>query len=118
VCFLLIFLSHSPAKAEDATIQGSILLLTLYDHDIITADDFMGMCVVPLHTLPGVEPGSKDRSSRQNLDLSLFQLSDSSQSRAASELADRAHKGDPRATNFFKVNGKILGGNIEKLFKV
>ena len=108
----------SPAKPEDVAVQGSILLLTLYDYDLITADDFMGMCVVPLHTLPGVGPVATGRSSRQNLVLSLFQLSDSTKSRAASELTDRANKGDPRAVNFFKVNCKILGGNIEKLFKV
>lgn len=107
---------NSPAKAENASTKGSILLLTFYDYDLITADDYMGMCVVPLHTLPGL-PSVPTHSSRLNLTLPLFILTENTKSRAASELSGRAHKGDARAINFFKVNKKILGGDLAKLFK-
>ena len=94
------------------TTKGGILLLTVLDHDIITADDFMGMCVVALDSVPG----STQDSSQRNRTLPLFVITEDSKSRSLVELGNRMSRGDSRATSFFKVNKKIFG-NLKKLVK-
>lgn len=106
--------SHSPVKKEDMALQGGVLLLTVFDHDIITSDDFTGLCVVPLNSVPGAT-ATPSSPTQRNHTLPLFVITDDI-SRALIELRNRFKKGDTRATNFYKVNKKILG-NLKKLFK-
>lgn len=126
--FLLLLLSpssfppppHRPASADNLSIKGSVLLLSFYDYDIITSNDFMGMCVIPLHSLPGLPslpPPDQNAPRRKNLTLPLFELSEEMKSRAALELVSRSQKGDPRAVGFLKENKKIIGAYFKKLFK-
>jgi hypothetical protein len=97
-------------------LQGGILLLTVFDHDIITSNDFMGMCVVSLNSIPGATSTTHPSSpSQRNHTLPLFIITDDTMSRSLLELGTRLKKGDSRATSFFKVNKKILG-NLKKLF--
>ena len=95
------------------TLHGGILLLTVFDYDMITSNDFTGMCVVALNSVP---VASTADSSQQNHTLPLFVITDDNMSKSLLELGSRLKKGDSRATSFFKVNKKILG-NLKKLFK-
>lgn len=108
---------HSPVSEEDLATEGGILLLTIFDHDVLTPDEFTGMCVVPLNGVSGLASCSSPSSPVQrNHTLPLFVISEDSMSKYLLELGVRSHKGDSLAANFFKINKKILG-NIKKLFK-
>ena len=100
--------------------EGGILLFTVFDHDIITANDFSGMCVLPLHRIPGCRhpPGATASSAplEPNHTLPIFFFTEETRCRPLTELGQRLAKGDSDASNFFKVNKKILG-NLKKLVK-
>ena len=98
------------------TLHGGILLLTVFDYDMITSNDFTGLCVVALNSVPGASTAGASSSSQQNHTLPLFVITDDNMSKSLLELGSRLKKGDSRATSFFKVNKKILG-NLKKLFK-
>ena len=96
-------------------VEGAVLLLTVYDYDMITANDFTGMSVVALNDVPG-HSSYKGPSSPEllNLTLPVFVLKEEDKIRSLLELINRAQKGDARALNFFKIN-KML--NLKKLIK-
>ncbi len=51
-------MSVSSVKAEQCQTQGAMLLFTVMDHDVLTADDFAGEAFYPLSSVPGVTPQS------------------------------------------------------------
>ncbi len=101
-------------------VEGGILLFTVFDHDMITANDFSGMSVLPLHRIPGCRhpPGTAAGPTPLELNhtLPLFIITEETRCRPLTELGYRLAKGDSDAANFFKVNKKILG-NLRKLVK-
>lgn len=97
------------------TAEGGVLLLTIFDHDIITSDDFTGICVIPLNSIPGSTPDPSP-SSKRNHTLPLFVITEETMSKSLVELGNRLHRGDSRAASFFKTNKKLLG-NLKKLVK-
>ena len=94
--------------------EGTVLLLSVFDHDIVGANDFAGMCVVACKDIPRLaspEESLMDPRSPQkkNLTLPLFHYAKATP--AFVELDARAHLGDTKAADFFKVNKyhKLLG---------
>ena len=103
---------YSPATQTEMDVEGTVLLLSVFDHDIVGANDFAGMCVVSCKDLPQlVSPEASltdpDAPQRKNLTLPLFRYT--SETPAFVELDARARLGDDKATSFFKVNKKLLG---------
>lgn len=87
--------------------DGTVLLLSVFDHDVVGANDFAGMCVVACKDIPQLV--STERSftdpnapQRKNLTLPLFRIS--YETPAFAELDTRSHLGDAKAVNFFKMN--------------
>lgn len=97
--------------------DGTVLLLSVFDHDIVGANDFAGMCVVACKDIPQlaspemslVDPNAPQR---KNLTLSLFRYT--RETPAFVEMNARSRVGDSKACEFFKVNKKLLG-HLSKL---
>ena len=92
--------------------EGTVLLLSVFDHDIVGANDFAGMCVVACKDIPRLASPEEslidpNAPQRKNLTLPLFRYT--SETPAFVELDARARLGDDNATAFFKVNKKLLG---------
>ena len=91
--------------------DGTVLLLTIFDHDVIGSNDFAGMCVVACKSIPRLRStkASFDPATTQpkNLNLPLFQLT--TKTAVLSELHTRSKLGDFKAIEFFKSNRKLLG---------
>ena len=103
---------HSPAQQAEIDAEGAILLLSVFDHDIVGANDFAGMCVVACKDIPQLIPPEASLTDpnapqRVNLTLPLFRYTQ--ETPAFAELDARARLGDDMASEFFKVNKKLLG---------
>ena len=93
-------------------IEDTVLLLSVFDHDIVGANDFAGMCVVACKDIPQlvsseaslIDPNAPQR---KNITLPLFRYT--SETPAFVEIDARSRLGDAKATSFFKVNKKLLG---------
>eukprot|EP00731_Ephydatia_muelleri_P029266 Em0020g910a len=98
-----------PAKGENMGKEGAILVLTIFDHDLIRENTFVGICVVPCKDIPQLldeAPSVLDRTApqRKNLTLPLFQLADS---RCFRELNLRNQVDyDHESTDFVKLLNK------------
>ena len=98
-----------PAKEENMGKEGAILVLTVFDHDLIRENTFVGICVVPCKDIPQLldeAPSVLDRTApqRKNLTLPLFQLADS---RCFRELNLRNQVDyDHESTDFVKLLNK------------
>ena len=102
----------SPAEQREIDIEGTILLLSVFDHDIVGANDFAGVCVVACKDIPQlISPEASltdpDAPQRKNLTLPLFHYTN--ETPAFAELDARARLEDHKANEFFKVNKKLLG---------
>lgn len=92
--------------------EGATLLLSIFDHDIVGANDFAGVCVVACKDIPQLVSSEAsltdpDAPQRKNLTLPLFRYTH--ETPAFAELDARARLGDDKASEFFKVNKKLLG---------
>lgn len=91
--------------------DGSILLLTIFDHDVIGSNDFAGMCVVDCQTMPRLRSAKAcfepNAPQPKNLNLPLFHFVDPTP--VTTELYTRSKLGDSKAIDFFKANRKLLG---------
>ena len=110
---------HRSADRQFLETEGAILLLSVFDHDIIRSNDFCGLCVVPCKDIPLLSPAESAFSDpnavqRKNLMLPLFKLKKSTV--VLKELDARLNLSDPTASEFFKNNKHILAGvDPEKL---
>ena len=109
--FLRRFL-YSPAKQAEIDVEGTVLLLSVFSHEVVGANDFAGMCVVACKDIPQLVssealPSDSDAPQRKNLTLPLFRYT--SETPAFAELDARVREGDEKASNFFKVNKMLLG---------
>ena len=66
------------------TLHGGI-----FDYDMITSNDFTGMCVVALNSVPGASTAGASSSSQQNHTLPLFVITDDNMSKSLLELGSR-----------------------------
>ena len=92
-------------------VEGTVLLLSVFDSDVVGANDFAGMCVVACKDFPQLLPSEASLTDpnspqRKNLTLPLFRYTSETH---LSELDTRARLGDGKASDFFKVNKKLLG---------
>ena len=98
-----------PSKGENMGKEGAILVLTIFDHDLIRENTFVGICVIPCKDIPQLldeAPSVLDRTApqRKNLTLPLFQLTDS---RCFRELNLRNQVDyDHESTDFVKLLNK------------
>lgn len=53
---ILLNFFFSPAYGEQLLDEDAMLLFSLYDHDVITCNDFGGEAFFPLKDVPGVTP--------------------------------------------------------------
>ena len=110
--FHALFYLYRPAKSTEMDVEGTVLLLSVFDHDVIGANDFAGMCVVACKDIPQLaSPEASltdpDAPQRKNLTLPLFRYT--SETPVFAEMDARSHLGDAKAANFFKVNKNLLG---------
>lgn len=109
----------SPADESVMTMDGAILLLSVFDHDVVGTNDFAGMCVVACKDIPrlvSAEASLIDAEAPQpkNLTLPLFHYSQ--QTSAFAELDVRARLGDNQANDFFKLERtQHILGNLANL---
>lgn len=110
---------HRAADGQFLETEGAILLLSVFDHDIIRSNDFCGICVVPCKDIPFLSPAESafsdpNATERRNLMLPLFKLKKSTV--VLKELDARSDLSDQTASEFFKNNKHILAGvDPEKL---
>ena len=103
---------HSPAQQTEIDFEGAILLLSVFDHDIVGANDFAGMCVVACKDIPQLvssEASLTDPNAPQRMNLTLPLFRYTHETPAFVELDARARLRDDKASEFFKVNKKFLG---------
>ena len=93
--------THRPATNEAMKIEGTVLLLSLFDHTVIGSDDFIGTCVVACKDIP---ISSSDGVEQKNLTLPIFRFIDLTY--AMAELEFRADCGDAKASGFLRSNIK------------
>ena len=87
-------------------IEGTVLLLSVFDHDVVGSNDFAGMCVVackdiPRIASPRVSLTDPSAPQKKNLTLPLFRFTRTTS--VFSEMDVRSHLGDAKAAHFFKV---------------
>lgn len=109
---ILLCCAYSPAKQMELDMDGTVLLLSVFDHDIVSANDFAGMCVVACKGIPQLISSEAsltdpDSPQRKNLTLPLFRYT--SETPVFVEIVARSRLGDAKAMGFFKVNKKLLG---------
>ena len=93
--------AHRPIL-QDETKESAILVLAVYDYDIVGKNDFMGICVIPWKDIPQISNTAsllnESAAERRNLALPLFHIEDS---KALQELTQRHHfSHDHEATAF------------------
>lgn len=100
--------------------DGAVLLLSVFDHDLVGSNDFAGMCVVacknvPQMTSPHTSLTDPNAPQRLNLTLPLFHYSKATP--AFVELDTRAHLGDSKANEFFKSDKclHLLGPSLHQV---
>lgn len=103
-------------------VDGTVLLLSVFDHDLVGSNDFAGMCVIACKDIPRIlspqasfvitDPNAPQRA---NLTLPLFQYS-APGTPVFTELDNRAHLGDAKATEFFKSDKglNLLGPSLHQ----
>lgn len=99
--------AYSPAKQSEMEVDGAVLVLSVFDHDMFGPNDFAGMCVVSCKEIPKMSSSHTSLTNpsgpqRKNLTLPLFHCS--TESSVFTEIDTRAHLGDEKAIEFFKTN--------------
>lgn len=112
--------SCSPARQTEIDVDGAVLLLSVFDHDLVGSNDFAGMCVVACKDIPRMNSPHASLSDpnapqRANLTLPLFCYSTGTP--VFTELDNRAHLGDTKAIEFFKSDKyvNLLGPSLHQL---
>ena len=104
--------SFSHVEGRDRSVKGAAVLVEVYDHDLLSSNDFIGMALVSLQSIPAVS--SSDDSSLTSCSQHLIEtipLFIPVDSPALAELTNRAMgKKDLNAYEFVK--------NIKKLRSV
>ena len=87
-----------PADSEELKKDGAILLMAMFDYDLLSSDDFAGLCVIPCNSTP-LEEGNEPKVEH----LNLFHYKET---RAFKELEKRS--GDQVAGEFLKFIKKLV----------
>ena len=99
---------HSrPAKQHEVYADGTVLLLTVFNHNLIGHNQFIGMCVIACKDIPRLaspESSLTDPTSTQQVNLKLPLLRYTTETPTFLELDIRAGLGDEKANNFFKTH--------------
>ena len=87
---------------QDETKESAILVLAVYDYEIVGKNDLMGICVIPWKDIPQISNTAsllnESAAERRNLTLPLFLIEDS---RALQEVTQRhCFSHDHEATSF------------------
>ena len=103
--------THRPASKASLQTRGAVLLLTIFDYDMLRSNDLCGMCVVPCEDIPILSPVTSAFDNpgaivKKNLILPLFKIPASTMS--LNELLTRANSSDLRVADFLKENKQIL----------
>ena len=96
-----------PAKQQEVDADGTVLLLTVFDYNLIGYNEFVGMCAVACKDIPRLaspESSLTDPSSAQQANLKLPLLRYMTETPAFLELDIRAGLGDEKANDFFKTH--------------
>ena len=111
----------SPARETEVDVDGAVLLLSVFDHDLVGSNDFAGMCVVACKDIPRILSPQASLSNpnapqRANLTLPLFHYSTPGVTPVFAELDNRAHLGDAKAIEFFKSDkySNLLGPSLHQ----
>ena len=99
--------TFSPAKLKEVDTDGTVLLLTIFDYNLIGYNEFVGMCVVACKDIPRLaspEASLTDPSSAQQVNLKLPLFRFTAETPAFLELDTRAGLGDEKANDFFKAH--------------
>ena len=103
------FLPYRPAKESDMNKDGAILLLAVYDHDLIGSNDFAGLCAVACKDIPKLSnrpsPTDPNAPHAKNLILPLFTPLETA---VFKELEARHSMNDPDAIEFWKSQRKLI----------
>ena len=112
-CHHVALIHHRPAKENSLDENGAVLMLAIYDHDVIGSNDFAGLCVIAGKDIPRLSARTStsdpDAVQKRNLILPLFTPPETI---AFRELEMRHHLNDSDATNFWKSQRKFM----EKIF--
>lgn len=87
--------------------EGTVLLLSVFDHDVVGTNDFAGMCVVACKDIPRmaspeaslIDPNAPQR---KNMTLPLFHFDFTRDIPVFTEIDARSRLGDTKAVHFFK----------------
>ena len=113
------FYPCSPAKQEDIDTEGTALLLSVFDYNVIGANGFVGMCVVACKDIPqmvSTEASLTDPNSPQQINLTLPLFRYTNATPVFVELDARAGLEDDKAGDFFKTNKHLnLLGDLHQL---
>ena len=101
--------TNSPANEKDLDRKGSILVLAVYDYDLVSANDFAGLCIVSCKEIPRLASATASLSDpnaqeRKNLVLPLFHIPGSV---TLNELDARKEGSDSEASDAWKVYKKF-----------
>ena len=95
------------------------MLLTVFDYNVIGANEYVGMCVVgckdiPRLASPEASLTDPDAAQQANLTLPLFRYT--TETPVFAELDARAGLGDEKANDFFKTSKYLnLLGNLHQI---
>ena len=109
----------SPAKQTEIDTEGTVLVLTVFDYNLIGANEFTGMCVVDCKDIPQMASPQASLTDpnvpqRKNLTLPVFRYT--SVTPIFVEIDARARLGDDNANDFFKTSRNTnLLGNLHQL---
>jgi hypothetical protein len=85
-------------------VEGAMLMMAVFDYDMVGSNDLCGLCVIPCKRIPKVgNKGSITKPTgpeRKNYHLPLFKVQSTT---AFRELEGRSQAGDSAAHHFFKV---------------
>ncbi|XP_064406965.1 protein unc-13 homolog D-like isoform X2 [Halichondria panicea] len=100
-----------PASKASLQTRGAVILLTIFDYDLLRSNDLCGVCVVPCEDIPILSPvrsafDNPGAIVKKNLILPLFKIPASTMS--LNELLARANSSDLRVADFLKENKQIL----------
>lgn len=98
-----------PANEKDLDRKGSILMLAVFDYDMMSSNDFAGLCIVACKDIPRLDSGiaslsDPDAQVRKNLVLPLIHISPTV---ALHELETRKEASDSEASDTWKVFKKF-----------
>lgn len=118
IIFFVVY-TYRPAKQSEIDTEGTVLLLTVFDYNVIGFNEFVGMCAVACKDIPQMASPQASLSDpnapqRKNFTLPIFRYT--SETPVFLELDGRARMGDIKANEFFRTNKSLnLLGNLHQL---